>query len=290
MGIASQIPEDLLGSAEGRLGVDNPLLLAQAGDQILEVGRVSEIAELSVEFEALLGECLFEIGEELAAKQATEWAHRQQELLPTTDPSLPIGRQSPRRHYTMQVRMMFQPLCSGVEHGQETDLGAQSLRIGGQLPEGFGRGPEQNPIQHPRILQGQRRELPWQGEHDVAVGNGQQFLRPVRQPLIAGSAVAVWAMPIAARVEGSDLVGTVVTLFDVRAESGGLAGADGPECLSLLSRECVSPAIKELLTVLAKDIGDFEPMFGHRRRPSSSDSAISITVRLSRGLTVARSV
>jgi hypothetical protein len=56
----------------------------------------------------------------------------------------------------------------------------------------------------------------------------------------------------------------VVALLEVGAEGGGTAGADVSEGSALRGVEPVPPAPKELLFVLAKDIGDFEPMFSHR--------------------------
>jgi hypothetical protein len=53
----------------------------------------------------------------------------------------------------------------------------------------------------------------------------------------------------------------VITLLEARAERGGAACTDVPECLALVGRECSAPPLEELLFVLAKDIGDFQPMF-----------------------------
>jgi len=82
----------------------------------------------------------------------------------------------------------------------------------------------------------------------------------------------------------------MVTLLYLGTECGGTTGADISECPVLLGRQHMSPAIQELLTVLPEDIGDFQPMFRHRRRPSPSDAVISMTWILSSGLPVARSV
>jgi hypothetical protein len=54
----------------------------------------------------------------------------------------------------------------------------------------------------------------------------------------------------------------VVTLLDMAAEGSGAAGADVAECPQLRSGEAPLLA-EELLFVLAKDIGDFEPMSAH---------------------------
>jgi hypothetical protein len=76
---------------------------------------------------------------------------------------------------------------------------------------------------------------------------------------------------MAAGIENEVLVGTVITLLEACAQSGGSACADVPERLALVGRESMAPSRQELLLVLAKDIGDFQPMFHHRRRPSRSE-------------------
>jgi hypothetical protein len=70
-------------------------------------------------------------------------------------------------------------------------------------------------------------------------------------------------MPVAAREKLNVLVSTVITLLETRPEGGGAAGANVPEYFALSSRERVSPAGKELLSVLTKDIGHSQPIFGH---------------------------
>ena len=67
-------------------------------------------------------------------------------------------------------------------------------------------------------------------------------------------------MPIAAGVECHGFVGAVVALLDARTERGGLASADVSENSKLVAGKDVAPLIEKFLFVLAKDIGDFEPM------------------------------
>jgi hypothetical protein len=68
-------------------------------------------------------------------------------------------------------------------------------------------------------------------------------------------------MPVAAGSIFNHLMEAVVALLDVRAKGGCAACDDVLECLPLLGRQNVSPAIEEFLTVLAEDIGDFQPGF-----------------------------
>ena len=79
-------------------------------------------------------------------------------------------------------------------------------------------------------------------------------------------------------------MGAVVALFKMRAKGGSSAGADVSEGSALRGGERMPPLPEELLFVLAKDIGDFEPMFSHRWRPSSWEWSMGLSCRLSNGL------
>jgi len=56
---------------------------------------------------------------------------------------------------------------------------------------------------------------------------------------------------------------TLITLFHMRAKGGGAARTDVSECSALLGIEHMPPLPEEFLFVLAKDIGDFKPVFDH---------------------------
>jgi hypothetical protein len=102
----------------------------------------------------------------------------------------------------------------------------------------------------------------------MAVGDRQEIPALSGEPLLASGGLALGAMPIAAGVECGGLSQAVIAPLNVRAEGGGLACADVPEDPKLMVREYVPPSFEKFLFVLAKDIGDFEPMRVHRWRPS----------------------
>ena len=52
----------------------------------------------------------------------------------------------------MDMRMVLQVLASGMEHGDETDLGAEMARVGGDRAQRLGRCLEQRPNNPPSIL------------------------------------------------------------------------------------------------------------------------------------------
>jgi hypothetical protein len=81
------------------------------------------------------------------------------------------------------------------------------------------------------------------------------------EPFFPSPGLALGTSAITAGQENNVLVGTVITLLEACAQSGGSACADVPERLALVGRKRIAPTSKELLFVLTKDIGDFQPMF-----------------------------
>jgi hypothetical protein len=77
----------------------------------------------------------------------------------------------------------------------------------------------------------------------------------------------------------------VIAAQNVSAGGFGLACADVPECPPLVERQTPIPIIGAFLFVLAKDIGDFRPMFVHSGSVSPEDSS-GLSFRASNGLGV----
>ena len=74
-------------------------------------------------------------------------------------------------------------LSPGVQHREETDRRAQTLRIGRDGEQRFRCGAKQDAIDLARILQRQPADLLRQRKHDVEVRDRQQFALPFGQPL-----------------------------------------------------------------------------------------------------------
>jgi len=81
-------------------------------------------------------------------------------------------------------------------------------------------------------------------------------------------------VPIAAGVESDQPMSTGIAFLQPTAQSGGAAGAEVMKSFPLGSRDGVPPAAQEALSVLAKDLGDFQPRFltfsGHPRPRSAA--------------------
>jgi hypothetical protein len=60
-----------------------------------------------------------------------------------------------------------------VEDGEEADAGAEVFGIGRNGDHGFGRGLEQNVVDHGLVVIGDVGDLRWQREHDMEVRHRQ---------------------------------------------------------------------------------------------------------------------
>jgi len=99
----------------------------------------------------------------------------------------------------MQVRMMEQVLPPGMEYGEEADLGAQMLGIGGDGAEGLGRHTEEKIVDFTLVLESDGRDGLGQGKDHVKILDWQEFGAPIFEPLCPRQGLALRAMPIAAR-------------------------------------------------------------------------------------------
>jgi hypothetical protein len=66
---------------------------------------------------------------------------------------------------------VFQSLGPGMQDSQEAQFGSETFGIGGQFQKSLRHGPEQNPIDDSRVLQGQWRQFMRQSEHHMTIGH-----------------------------------------------------------------------------------------------------------------------
>ena len=167
----------------------------------------------------------------------------------------------------MQMGMQVKVLSPGVKDGEKTDRRAQMLRIGRNREQGFRYRAEQDAIDQAHVLKRQAADLQRQRKYNVEVRDRQQFGLPVGQPFGARHGLAFWAMPIAARIIGDDLMSAVVALLNilhVAAEGGRAAVANRFKGFSLTSAKHMSPSREEIAFIFAKNIGQFKSLFPHR--------------------------
>lgn len=171
MGIAGEIAEDMMGTAEGWFGVDNPLVTEQGAQEGVESFMVLQRTKRAGEDELLLLESEFESVDELAAKDTAEHFHGEEEGIAGMDPAVVVGGKTSGRNQTVQVRMEQHVLSPTMQHSKETDVCAEMLGISGNLEQGLGGGMKQQVVEDLFIDQSQMREMMRHGEDDVDIRN-----------------------------------------------------------------------------------------------------------------------
>jgi len=155
--------------------------------------------------------------------------------------------------------MKLEFLVPGVEHTEETDLGAEMGGVARDFEKSFCTGPKQQTIDEFSVLESQRSQLRRQGEDDVDVGRGQQFPATRRDPAFPRTGLTLRAMPVATRVVGEGgTMSAAGALIDVAAEGGGATARDGPQDLDMGPAEPVTVALDEVSACAANDIGHLE--------------------------------
>src|SRR5712692_5472312 len=106
-------------------------------------------------------------------------------------------------------------LSPGVQHGGETDFRSQVPGGGGDLLQGPGDGSEQDIKKDGLVTESERIQFLRNGEDDVEVGNRQERGQSFFEPIVAGNALALGTVAIAAGMVGDALVTAGVALVQV---------------------------------------------------------------------------
>jgi hypothetical protein len=142
MGVLAKITKRVLGAPEWAFCVNHPVGAEKRAKPRGEGLRILQRGEGSMEGDFVLRVQRFEAIHELAPEHFFEYVNRQKEVLLRVDPPRMVWRQTAGGNHAMNVRMMLELLIPGVEDAEEPDLGAETLRIAGDLKQGLGAGPE----------------------------------------------------------------------------------------------------------------------------------------------------
>jgi hypothetical protein len=123
----------------------------------------------------------------------------------------------------MQVGMVGESLAPTVQHCDEADLSAQMSGIGGDRAQRLGRRLEQDRVERRLVVEGDRGNLGRQREHHVEVGHRQKLVPPRGEPVPAGLALTLGAMPVAAGIVGHADRPAGAAALDMTAQFGGPA-------------------------------------------------------------------
>ena len=133
MGVATEIAQRMFRSAEGWLGIDDPVVAEQGSEPGGEASWFRQWRKVAVEGEPVLVERRLQSGDELAAKDSAEHLDRKKERVAWLDPTRAIGRKSTGRHNAMHMWMKFEFLTPGVQHAEEANFCAKMLGISGNF-------------------------------------------------------------------------------------------------------------------------------------------------------------
>ena len=152
MGVSAQVLQHILGTTEGWFRVDHPVLTEQGPQPGCKGPRLSKQDEVAVELECAFAECGPKSGDELAAKDTTEYLDGEKEARAGSDPAGVIEREPTGGDDTVDVGMEPELLVPGMEHTEEADLGAEMSGIAGDFEKSFCTGTEQQIVDDLFIL------------------------------------------------------------------------------------------------------------------------------------------
>src|SRR5258708_9083550 len=136
----------MLGTTERRFAIDHPVMPEQLAEPSGEHLGLSELIQIAIEAEFSFAAGALQRSHELAAKNPAQHFDGKKERVAGMDPVGMAQRESTRWEHTMDMGMMLEPLIPGVQHAEETDLGAQMPGIASHFEPGRRAGAEQQVV------------------------------------------------------------------------------------------------------------------------------------------------
>jgi hypothetical protein len=125
MGIAGKVLKHLLGAAEGRLGMDNPIFVPYELEPGLPNFGMLEVSKSSVKAKLALLPGSLEFGEKLAPEKPAKYALGQKKPIAAAHPPFAVGAQTPARDDHVQVGMNVKVLSPSVQEHHTADFCTQ---------------------------------------------------------------------------------------------------------------------------------------------------------------------
>ena len=172
VGVAAEILQHVLGSTEGRFGVDHPFLLLERRQVTGKGEWICERSEVAEELEFSGGVGLLQGVQKQSAEELAEDLNGEKEFAAARDPAFVIGGQATGGDNAVEVRMEVECLSPTMQYGKEAGGHAEMLGIGGNRQEGLGGGVEENVVDEFAVGEGNGGDGLGQGEDDVEVVGG----------------------------------------------------------------------------------------------------------------------
>ena len=159
----------MLRTTEGRFAIDHPIMPEQLAEPGGEDLGLSEPLQITIEAQFPFGAGALQGCHELTAKNPAQHLDGKKERVAGVDPAGVIQRESTGRDHAMDMRVMLELLIPGVQHAEETDLGAQMSGIASHFEQGCGAGAEQQVVDGLLVLQGEWCQFPRQSKDYVNI-------------------------------------------------------------------------------------------------------------------------
>ena len=150
--------------------------------------------------------------------------------------------------------MKDERLAPRMQHGEESDLGAEMCRVSGDGAEGLGRRSKQDGVDDRLVLERDRRDRCRHGEDHMEVLRVEQVGLTSVDPGGTGQRLTPGTMPIPAGVEPDPRVAAVIALLHMAAQCGGPALLDRRHDAALPRRERRTRLQTIGLSVAAEDL------------------------------------
>src|ERR1035437_6384451 len=142
----------MLWTTEGRFSIDHPVMAEKLAEPSGKDLGLSELIQIAIEAELSFAAGALQGRHELTAKNPAQHFDGKKERVAGVDPVGVIQRESTRWNHAMDMGMMLEPLIPGVQHAEETDLGAQVSGITSNFEQGCGAGVKEQVVDHPFVL------------------------------------------------------------------------------------------------------------------------------------------
>ena len=203
MGVPAEILEDLLWSAEGLLGVDDPLFSVKAVLELGERRTIGKLGTTTFEGERVVSVERMEPLEKLAPEDLGHRLDREEIAAACRDPMAQLVESSGRDD-AMGMGMKAQIARPRVQHTGHPKLGMQPAKT--KVEQGSRGRVEQQIVHLGGIHASQRAQLLRQREDHMEILGGNDFLAALVDPTGLGQGLALWTMAITARIVGGPFV------------------------------------------------------------------------------------
>jgi len=257
VGVAAEIGDDLLGTGEGGLGVDHPIVMVQCAQEPAQLLRVGQRGAGTGELELGVLERLAQCFEVLSPEHSRQCPHRKEKAWLGGEPALAVGRERAAGHNAMHVDMVAKILAPRVQHHRYSEFAAEPAGIGGELAQSRRGATEQQVVHEAWVSEGEHVELVREGKDDVEVLlDREQIGAPSLHPTQLGQGLAAGTVAIATRMVVQDHRPAALTALEVSAEGRSTARLDRAHGTALLCGEPMSRA--ELLAPGTEDVSDLQ--------------------------------